>query len=63
MIAYPDCGADNDQKLFFFFFFLRGGRGDSLPTPRINIFTMGNMGVREGSLFMAGGGGEVRQNQ
>ena len=44
MVAYPDHGAGNDSKLFFF---LRGGGGggDSLSPPRLNIFTVGNMGV------------------
>ena len=43
MVAYPDRGAANDPKLFFFFFF--GGGGGSLSPPRLNIFTVGNMGV------------------
>ena len=38
VVAYPDRGADNGPKLFF----LRGG---SLSPPRLNIFTVGNMGV------------------
>ena len=43
VIAYPDRGAGNDPKLFFFlFFFLVGG---SPSPPRLNIFTVGNMGV------------------
>ena len=25
VVAYPDCGAGNDPKLFFFFFFFLGG--------------------------------------
>ena len=46
MVAYPDRGAGNDPKLFFFFFFLwEGGGGGSLSPPRLNIFTVGNMGV------------------
>ena len=40
VVAYSDRGAGNDPKLFFFF--LRGG---SLSPPRLNIFTVGNMGV------------------
>ena len=39
MVAYPDRGAGNDPKHFFC-----GGRG-SLSNPRLNIFTLGNMGV------------------
>ena len=39
VVAYPDCGAGNDPKLFFFFFFfLGGGGGGSLSPPRLNIF-------------------------
>ena len=47
MVAYPDRGAGNDPKLFFFFFFFffGGGGGGSLSPPRLNIFTVGNMGV------------------
>ena len=50
VVAYPDRGAGNDPSLFsfFFFFFLGGGRGreeGSLSPPRLNIFTVGNMGV------------------
>ena len=49
MVAYPDRGAGNDPKLFFFFFLgggqVVGGRGSSLSPPRLNIFTVGNMGV------------------
>ena len=48
VVAYPDRGAGNDPKLFFFFFFffLGGGRGEgSLSPPRLNIFTVGNMGA------------------
>ena len=41
MVAYPDRGAGSDPKLFFFFFFLGGV---SLSPPRLNIFTMANMG-------------------
>ena len=42
--AYPDRAAGNDPKLFSFL----GGRwggGGSLSPPRLNIFTVGNMGV------------------
>ena len=42
MVAYPDRGARNDPRLFC------GGReggGGSLSPPRLNIFTVGNMGV------------------
>ena len=50
MVVYPERGAGNDPKPFF----LRGGggggwgggwEGDSLSPPRLNIFTVGNMGV------------------
>ena len=43
MVAYPDRGAGNDPKPFF----LGGGRGGggSLSPQRLNIFTVGNMGV------------------
>ena len=44
VLGYPDHGAGNDSKLFFFFFFFFLG-GDSLSPPRLNIFTVGNMGV------------------
>ena len=37
VVAYPDRGAGNDPKLFFL--------GGSLSPPRLNIFTVGNMGV------------------
>ena len=43
VLAYPDRGAGNDPKLFFFFFFFFGG--GSLSPPRLNIFTVSNMGV------------------
>ena len=38
---YSDRGAGNDPNLFFFFFLV----GGSLSPPRLNIFTVGNMGV------------------
>ena len=41
MVVYPDRGAGNDP---FFFFFFGGGEGSLLP-PRLNIFTVGHMGV------------------
>ena len=49
-VAYPDRGEGNDPFFFFFFFFLcvcvgGGGGGGSLSPPRLNIFTVGNMGV------------------
>ena len=49
VVAHPYRGAGNDPKLFFIFVYLRwggvgGGRG-SLSPPRLNIFTVGNMGV------------------
>ena len=47
-MAYPDRGAGNDPKLFF-----KGGGGGSLSPPRLNIFTVGNMGV----MFCLGQGG------
>ena len=40
VVAYPDHGAGNDPNLF-----LGGWRGVSLSPPRLNIFTVGNMGV------------------
>ena len=51
VVAYTDRGAGNDPKTFFFFFFFGGGRGggggeERSPSPtRLNIFTVGNMGV------------------
>ena len=41
VVAYPDRGAGNDPNLFFW------GEGEegSLSPPRLNIFTVGNMGV------------------
>ena len=39
--VYPDCGAGSDPKLFFW----EGGGGGSLSPPRLNIFTVGNIGV------------------
>ena len=49
VVAYPDRGACNDPKPFFFFLFnfilfIFSG-GVSLSSPRLNIFTVGNMGV------------------
>ena len=38
MVAYPDRGAGNDPEPFLF-------RGGSLSQPRLDIFTVGNMGV------------------
>ena len=47
MVAYPDRGEGNDLEpfffFFFFFFFFRGV--GSLSQPRLNIFTVDNMGV------------------
>ena len=51
MVAYPDRDAGNDSNLFFSSFFFGGGGGGggggkgSLSPPRLNIFTVGNMGV------------------
>ena len=45
MVAYPDHGAGNDSKLFFWGGVGGVGGGDSLSPPRLNIFTVGNMGV------------------
>ena len=42
MVAYPDRGEGNDPEPFFFFFFRGVG---SLSQPRLNIFTVDNMGV------------------
>ena len=48
MVAYPDRGEGNDPEPFFFFYFFfnffLGGMG-SLSKPRLNIFTLDNMGV------------------
>ena len=41
MVTYPDRGAGNDPNLFFW----GGGEGGSVSPPRLNIFTVGNMGV------------------
>ena len=47
VVAYPDRGEGNDPEpfffFFFFFFFFRGV--GSLSQPRLNIFTVDNMGV------------------
>ena len=40
MVAYPDRGAGIDPKLWG-----GGGGGGSLSPSRLNIFTVGNMGV------------------
>ena len=48
VVAYPYRGAGNDPFFFFFFFFFffgGGGGGVSLSPPRLNIFTVGNMGI------------------
>ena len=45
MVAYPDRGEGNDPELFFFFFFFFFRGVGSLSQPRLNIFTVGNMGV------------------
>ena len=46
MVAYPDRGEGNDPEPFFFFFFFFFFRGvGSLSQPRLNIFTVDNMGV------------------
>ena len=42
VVAYPDRGEGNDPEPFFFFFFRGVG---SLSQPRLNIFTVVNMGV------------------
>ena len=45
-VAYPDRGEGNDPEPFFFFFFFFFSRGvGSLSQPRLNIFTVDNMGV------------------
>ena len=44
VVAYPDHGEGNDPEPFFFFFFFFRGVG-SLSQPRLNIFTVDNMGV------------------
>ena len=43
VVAYPDRGEGNDPELFIYFFFFRGV--GSLSQPRLNIFTVDNMGV------------------
>ena len=43
VVAYPDRGEGNDPEPFFFKFFFRGV--GSLSQPRLNIFTVDNMGV------------------
>ena len=48
VVAYQDRGAGNDPKLFFFFLGAgvgEGWGGGSLSPPRLNISTVGNMGV------------------
>ena len=45
MVAYPDRGAGNDPKLFIYLFYFCCLAGGSLSPPRLNIFTVGNMGV------------------
>ena len=45
VVAYPDRGAGNDSEPFFFFFFFFFRRVGSLSQQRLNIFTVGNMGV------------------
>ena len=46
VVAYPDRGEGNDPEPFFFFFFFFFFRGvGSLSQPRLNIFTVDNMGV------------------
>ena len=47
VVAYPDCGEGNDPEPFLFcFFFCFCFRGvGSLSQPRLNIFTVDNMGV------------------
>ena len=46
MVAYPDRGEGNDPEPFFFFFFFFFFREvGSLSQPRLNIFTVDNMGV------------------
>ena len=46
MVAYSDRGEGNDPEPFFFFFFWGGWGGvGSLSQPRLNIFTVDNMGV------------------
>ena len=71
VVAYPDRGAGNDPKLFFFVGGGGGGwGGGSLSPPRLNIFTVANMGVMicldQGSLrslsassYLLGKGGYV----
>ena len=44
VVAYPDRGEGNDPEPFFFFFNFFRGVG-SLSQPRLNIFTVRNMGV------------------
>ena len=42
VVAYPDCGASNDSKLFFFFFFFFrgvGGWGKSFTTTSQHFYS------------------------
>ena len=45
VVAYPDRGAGNDPTPFFMWGGEGGRGGGSLSPPRLNIFTVGNMGV------------------
>ena len=45
VVAYPDRGEGNDPEPFFFFFFFFFRGVGSLSQPRLNIFTVDNMGV------------------
>ena len=49
VVAYTDCGVGKWSKTFIFFFVFWGrigwGGGSSLSPPRLNIVTLGNMGV------------------
>ena len=45
VVAYPDRGAGNDPKCFFFWGWGGGGAVFSFSPPRLNFFTVGNVGA------------------
>ena len=45
VVAYPDHAAGNYPNFILFFCGVGGGGEGSLSSPRLNIFTVGNMGV------------------
>ena len=54
VVAYPDCGAGNDPKLFFFFFW-GGGGGVVFHHQGSTFFTVGNINM--GVMICLGQGG------